>query len=285
MEGQVTAADKLLRTLEEDPNLKGFMGDELTKAQDEIKGVKDRAEKYAFDLGAAGMPPVLSFIGDVTKLDQADPRLPLVLHGPYSGVEGFFQSNAYITYKFLRAHALLLEFGQLFVVIEKARNCAKQGGTLLVYGVANAQLNCLLDSTKSMINAIRDEFLAVCKIAECAFEELVFANEASPGRNKWIKHFKYVFPAINCITDAVRQTLEDVSEIKLQANSMTLYERFQKAQNDTNDFLDSAAAFSKRTAEVTGTPYKPPKVSDEDLQKNSIDNNDVLLQKIQQGQV
>jgi len=282
IEGQITAADKLLKTLQEDPNLKKFMGDELTSVQDEIKGVKDRAEKYSFDLAEGGMAPVLSFM-DVTKLNQNDPRLPLVFKGPYSGVESFFQNNAYITYKFLRAHALLIEFGQLFVVIEKARNCAKQGGTLLVYGVANAQLNCLLDSTKSMINAVRDEFLGVCKISECAFEELVMANEASSGRNKWIQHFKHVFPAINNITDAVKQVLDDVGQIKLQANSMTLYERFQKAQNDTNDFLSSADSFSQRTSAVCGTPYNPPKVTEEELQKNSIDNNDVLLQKIQGG--
>jgi len=282
IEGQVTSADKLLKTLQEDPNLKSFMGDALTEVQDSIKGVKERSEKYSFDLREAGLVPVLAFM-DVTKLNQDDHRLPLILSGPYSGVESFFQNNAYISYKFLRAHALLIEFGQLFVVIEKARNCAKQGGTLLVYGVANAQLNCLLDSTKSMINAVRDEFLAVCKIAECAFEELVFANEASSGRNKWIQHFKHVFPAINKITDSVKEVLEDVGKIKLQANSMTLYERFQKAQNDTNDFLASADSFSQRTSAVLGTPYNPPKVTEEELLKNSIDNNDVLLQKIQSG--
>jgi len=282
IEGQDTAADKLLKTIQEDPNLKNFMGDSLTEVMDAIGGVKSRQEKYTFDLREKGLIPVLNFL-DVTKLNMDDPTLPQIFVGPYSGVEGFFQNNAYITYKFLRAHALLLEFGRLFVVIEKARNCAKQGGTLLVYGVANAQLNALLDSTKSMINAIRDEFTAVCKIAECAFEKLVFENDATPQRSKWIKHFKHVFPAINGVTAAVKEVLEDVGAIKLQANSMTLYERFQKAQNDTADFLSSADSFSQRTAQVLNQPYTPPKISEEDLQKQSIDNNDVLLQKIQGG--
>jgi len=259
------------------------MGDSLTEVMDAIGGIKERSEKYSFDLGEGGLKPVLSFL-DPTKLDLDDPALPLIFVGPYSGVEGFFQGNAYISYKFLRAHALLLEFGRLFVVIEKARECAKQGGTLLVYGVANAQLNVLLDSTKSMINAIRDEFTAVCKIAECAFEKLVFENDATPQRSKWIKHFKSVFPAINEITAAVKEVLEDVGAIKLQANSMTLYERFQKAQNDTEDFLASADSFSQRTAQVLNQPYNPPKISEDDLKKQSIDNNDVLLQKIQGGQ-
>jgi len=283
IEGHESAADKLLKTLQEDPNLKNFMGDSLTEVLDAIQGVKARSEKYSFDLGVNGLKPVLSFL-DVTNLSENDPLLPHIFEGPWSGIEEFFQGNPFITYKFLKAHALLLEFGRLFVVIDKARNCAKQGGTLLVYGVANAQLNSLLDSTKSMVNAIRDEFASVCKIAECAFEKLVYDNKATPQRSKWIGHFKFVFPASNAINDAVRQLLEDVGLIKLHANSMTLYERFQKAKNDTQDFLDSANEFSERTAVVLGQPYQKPQVSIDDLKKQAIDNNDVLLQRIQQGQ-
>jgi DNA-binding transcriptional regulator GbsR (MarR family) len=283
IEGQITSADKLLKTLQEDVNLKHFMGDSLTEIMDSIHGVKERHEKYTFDLREKGLLPVLNFL-EITKLSENDPNLPFIFVGPYSGVEEFFQSNSYITFKFLRAHAILIEFGRLFVVIEKARNCAKQGGTLLVYGVANAQLNALLDSTKAMITAIRDEFTAVCKIAECAFEKLVFENKATTTRCKWMSHFKQVFPASNRINDAVKQVIGDVADIKLMANSMTLYERFQKAQNDTQDFLDSANSFSERTAHVLNQPYKKPEISQEDLQKSSIDNNDVLLQKIQKGQ-
>jgi len=258
------------------------MGDSLTEIIDSIHGIKERREKWTFDLREKGMVPVLDFL-EITKLSENDPNLPYIFSGSCSGIEEFFQSNSYITFKFLRAHAILLEFGRLFVVIEKARNCAKQGGTLLVYGVANAQLNALLDSTKAMITAIRDEFTAVCKIAECAFEKLVFDNKATTGRCKWIAHFKQVFPSSNKINSAVKQVLEDVADIKLMANSMTLYERFQKAEDDTKDFLSSADSFSERTALVLGQPYKKPEISNEDLKKGSIDNTDALLQKINKG--
>jgi len=227
VEGQITAADKLLKTLQEDPNLSKVMGDDLTQVMDSIQGVKERSEKYSFDLREKGLKPVLSFM-DVPTLSESDPCLPFIFIGPGSGVEEFFRGNAFISYKFLKAHALLIELGKLFVVIEKAANCAKQGGTLLVYGVANAQLNALLDSTKALIQAIRDEFTGVCKIAECAFEKLVFENKATVERSKWMKHFKHVFPASNQINEAVKEVLGDVSHIKQSANSMTLYERFQK---------------------------------------------------------
>jgi len=279
VEGQVTAADKLLKTLQEDPNLKNVMGDSLTEILDSINGVKERNEKYKFDLHEKGLKPVLDFM-DIPKLSENDPLLPFIFIGPQSGVEEFFRGNGFITYKFLKAHALLIELGNLFVVIEKAASCAKQGGTLLVYGVANAQLNALLDSTKAMITTIRDEFTSVCKIAECAFEKLVFENKATVERSKWMKHFKMVFPSSNEINAAIKEVLADVSYIKQTANSMTLYERFQKAQDDTKDFLSSAEGFSQRTAIVLGQPYEKPAIKEDDLKKGSIDNTEALFQKI-----
>jgi len=282
MEGQVTAADKLLRTMQEDSNLKHVFADGLTGEMDAIKGIKSLSEKYSFDLGAKGLKSVLSFL-DIPNLSENDPCLPFIFVGPNSGLEEFFRGNSFIAYKFLKAHALLLELGRLFLVIEKAANCAKQGGTLLVYGVANAQLNVLLDSTKDMISAIRDEFTSVCKIAECAFEKLVFENKATVERSKWMVHFKYVFPSSNRINEAIKEVLGDVSKIKQQANSMTLYERFQKAQNDTDDFLSSADEFSSRTAAVLGQKYEKPKINEEDLQKGSIDNTQSLFEKLNQS--
>jgi len=282
VEGTVTAADKLLKTLEEDEQLNKVMGDDLTKVMDSIHGVKSKNEKYTFDLGQRGLKSVLDFL-DLPKLSENDPNLPHIFQGPVSGLEEFFRGNSFITFKYLKAHALLLELGRLFVVIEKAANCAKQGGTLLVYGVANAQLNALLDSTKAMINAIRDEFTAVCKIAECAFEKLVYENKATVERSKWMPHFQHVFPASNMISESVKEVLGDVASIKATANSMTLYERFQKAQNDTADFLSSAEGFSQRTAAVLGTEYKKPEIKEEDLKKGSIDNTEALFAQINQS--
>jgi len=95
-----------------------------------------------------------------------------------------------------------------------------------------------------------------------------------------MKHFKHVFPSSNQINDAIKEVLADVSHIKQSANSMTLYERFQKAQNDTADFLSSAESFSQRTATVLGQPYVKPEIKEEDLKKGSIDNTEALFQKI-----
>jgi len=50
-----------------------------------------------------------------------------------------------------------------------------------------------------------------------------------------------------------------VSEIKQTANSMSLYERFQKAADENAEFLNTADSFSQRMSEVCGTPYVKPK--------------------------
>jgi len=129
------------------------------------------------------------------------------------------------------------------VVIEKAANCAKTGGTLLVYGLANAQLNATLKSTKLIMNALKEEFNTVTKIAECCFEKLVFENRATKERTHWVSHFKNVFPGINEINASIKTIVHDVSEIKETANSMTLYERFQQAADENAEFFEFCERF------------------------------------------
>jgi len=51
----------------------------------------------------------------------------------------------------------------------------------------------------------------------------------------------------------------EVTAMRSQANSLTLYEQFQKARDDTAQFLTDAENFSKHTAKLLGTEYsKPP---------------------------
>jgi len=52
---------------------------------------------------------------------------------------------------------------------------------------------------------------------------------------------------------------EEVTTMRAQANSLTLYEQFQKAKEDTQVFLDDADNFSRQAAKILGFEYtKPP---------------------------
>eukprot|EP01123_Difflugia_compressa_P001895 TRINITY_DN123_c1_g1_i1.p1 TRINITY_DN123_c1_g1~~TRINITY_DN123_c1_g1_i1.p1 ORF type:complete len:670 (-),score=159.35 TRINITY_DN123_c1_g1_i1:230-2239(-) len=258
----LSTADRVLLTIESDPNIRAVIGDELKTTVENIKGYNDtgtfEGPWASIDLRERGLHPTLQFL-DPVELDPKDPLLPVIFKGLHSGVEEYFRGNGYIAYHFLKAHGLLLEAGRLFVVIEKAANCAKTGGTLLVFGLANAQLNATLDSTKAIMDTLKEEFTTVAKIAECCFEELVFANQATKERTAWIKYFKHVFPGINELTAQVEKIQEEVAEIKETANSMTLQQRIQQANNENNDFLSTADEFSARIAKVTGKPYVKPK--------------------------
>jgi hypothetical protein len=280
----LTAADRLLKTLQADTNLKSILGDSLTETTDLIKDKEAVSEKYSFSLGEKGLKPIMDFL-DLTKLTDNDPLLSIIFNNDnHSGLEEFFRGNPFITYRFLRAHGLLIELGRLFIVLEKAIQCAKQGGTLLVYGVTNNLLTMLLDSTKSLITAIRDEFTCLNKIAECAFEKIIYETSNNRSGKKWIKHYKMVFPCSTNINDAIKQVYEDISGIKLCANTITIYEKFQKAEKESNEFLESAMGFSERTARVLGLPYNRPQINDEELNRNAIDNTAYYLGKMQATQ-
>jgi len=248
-------------TVESDENVKAVLSDELKGVKEKLAGISSSsadAEYQSLDFREHGLKPTKDFL-DPAKKDLSNPLLPLVLKGDNTGVEEWFRGNAYIAFHYLRAHGLLIETGRLFVVIEKAANLAKTGGTLLVFGVANAQLNATLDSTKAIMDALKEEFNNVAKIAECCFEELVFSNNATKDRTAWIGHFKNVFPGINEINSVVKVIQRDVADIKQTANSMTLYERFQKAADENSEFLNTADQFSQRMSQVCGVPYEKPK--------------------------
>jgi len=257
----ISTADRLLLTVESDDNIRQVVGDELKTVKEKLNGISNSSSDAVWqeiDLREQGLKPTRELL-DPCKKDLTDPILPFVLKGNTSGVEEWFRGNAYVAHHFLRAHGLVLETGRLFVVIEKAANCAKTGGTLLVFGLANAQLNATLDSTKAIMDTLKEEFNNVSKIAECCFEELVFSNQATKERTEWITHFKNVFPGINEINEAIKTIQRDVSEIKQTANSMSLYERFQKAADENSEFLNTADQFSERMAQITGKPYQKPK--------------------------
>jgi len=191
-------------------------------------------------------------------VELTDDRLFKIFTGPESGLEERFRGNAFVAKHYLQVHALILELGSLYGVIDKAAECASQGGTLLVYGMANASLNAMLETTDDLLGELRDSLNMVVRIAEVRFEELVYANEATPERNPWVGHFKRIHSTLAKAMKMLVVILKEMADIKAQANSMTLYQMFQKAKDDTTSFLNMADEFSQHMSEVLGVPYQKP---------------------------
>jgi hypothetical protein len=75
-----------------------------------------------------------------------------------SGFEPFFRKNKVVAADFIKAHGLLHELAKLVSMCRSAKELAGQGGSLLVYGVANQQLNQMLRITDVLLQSLRTTF-------------------------------------------------------------------------------------------------------------------------------
>lgn len=175
-----------------------------------------------------------------------------------SGVEDFFRGQPMITGAFLRCHGLAQEMAKFILVVEKAHRLAGQGGDLLVYGVANAQVNAMLQTYESLTRAVRASVDRLNQIAEIHFERLVNENQARDSSSKWIKHFKKISFTIELLTTDLERADAAALHVRGQANSMTLYDRLQKAKAETQNFVAQAEGYSKHVAGVLGLDYQAP---------------------------
>jgi len=274
--GTQDTALKLLSLILEDPNIEEAFPDAQKEVRAKVLGQPEDwdnqrvKQKDFLKLG----PENTIFLTESVILDEKqaggiplatnkepikDANLARLFVGDNCGFEQRFRGNHFVARQFLRCHALVFEMGSFFVVLQKAAACASQGGTLLVYGLANAQLNAMLDTAEKLLQSLRDSLNLLASISEIRFEELVYANEATVSRSPWIGHFKVVHSTLAKIDEMIKKVSGEISSMKIHANSMTLYDQFQKAQDDTTAFLSLADGFSKNVSGILGIAYSKPK--------------------------
>jgi len=269
-------SSRLLKSILTSPDICNAMPDTQREVRERVLGPPTgevKPTKKIIGFGPGGkillheeyvLPPEKRTGSDILIELATKQQLETIFVGDDSGFEPKFRNNHYIAEDFLKAHAFLLEFGSLYAVLQRAKECAETGGTLLVYGLANAQLNALLEMCDDLIGAMRTNLNMLVRYAEVRFEELVYSNDATVSRCPWIIHFKQLPSLLAKIEKRVTQLLNDIGKMRSQANSMTLYEQFQKAQEETTDFLTQADGFAKHMSGVLGlgytTPEKPPTV-------------------------
>lgn len=174
-----------------------------------------------------------------------------------TGVASAFCNKRITAQEFVKAHAILQEFAKFIQIVIKAEKCAGGGGDLLLYGFANRQLNALLDLYKSLVNKARDQFEILLRLAEAVFQCYVEENKAEPERCTYIPHYRELHSIYHRFNKALSHTEKRCNAILNKANSLTLYERFQKLQNDTNEFISSSDSFALHLNSVLKIPYNP----------------------------
>jgi len=129
-----------------------------------------------------------------------------------------------------------------------------------VYGLANAQLNLMLETCDHLMSQLRETCSNLTRIAELRFEELVFQNAATVKRNPWIVHYRSIHTTLARVDKTLSSISQETALVKSQANSMTLYDMFQKASEDTESFLAAATSFAKHMSSALGMTYQEPPI-------------------------
>eukprot|EP01124_Arcella_intermedia_P024781 TRINITY_DN4260_c0_g1_i1.p1 TRINITY_DN4260_c0_g1~~TRINITY_DN4260_c0_g1_i1.p1 ORF type:complete len:949 (-),score=275.18 TRINITY_DN4260_c0_g1_i1:43-2889(-) len=219
-------------------------------AQDELQ----LAEFHTPPIKVKKTEPPIEKEGNMVKLNQK--HLAKLFVGGDSGFEEKFRGNPQIAKQYLKTLALILEVGDFYSLVDKAAACASKGGTLLVYGLANAQLNVMLETCEHLMGSLREACSTLSRIAELRFEELVFQNNATTSRNPWIMYYRTIHSTLSRIDKSLASVSQEVALIKVQANSLTLYEMFQEASAETDTFLTAATDFASHMSSVLGVTYK-----------------------------
>eukprot|EP01127_Copromyxa_protea_P004287 TRINITY_DN14165_c0_g1_i1.p1 TRINITY_DN14165_c0_g1~~TRINITY_DN14165_c0_g1_i1.p1 ORF type:complete len:1208 (-),score=272.89 TRINITY_DN14165_c0_g1_i1:80-3412(-) len=174
-----------------------------------------------------------------------------------SGLEPGFHGHPYVAEQFIKAHAALQELAKFVQIIIKAEKCAGGGGDLLIYGFANKQLNGLLETYRALVKTVRSQFEVLTRISELRFQQLVEKNMAEPERNTFVPHYRQVHTKFYHFDSQLSRTEDCCDEILSKANSLTLYERYQKLKRDTEDFITTSDTFAHHLQTVLKIPYNP----------------------------
>eukprot|EP01126_Amoeba_proteus_P058690 TRINITY_DN7600_c0_g1_i3.p1 TRINITY_DN7600_c0_g1~~TRINITY_DN7600_c0_g1_i3.p1 ORF type:complete len:332 (+),score=68.31 TRINITY_DN7600_c0_g1_i3:171-1166(+) len=195
----------------------------------------------------------------------------------FTGLELGFHGHPYVAEQFIKAHAILQELAKFVQIIIKAERCAAGGGDLLVYGFANKQMNALFETYRNLVKTIRSQFEVLTRIAELRFQQLVERNQAEPERNTYIPHYRFIHTKFYHFDNQLIRTEDCVDEIISKANSLTLYERFNKLKQEVGDFISSSDLFAGHLHNVLHLPYNPVVGQKVMVQGPSIPDVEMLL--------
>jgi len=197
--------------------------------------------------------------GTVTKVPERvelnEDLLKSVFVGDKCGFDRNFRGNVVITTLFLEGYALLLELGSLYSVLKQAKGAAQTGGSLLLYGVANAHFNALLELAERLTDNMRSRLNKIVEIGEARFEQLVDINWATVLRCSWIANYRELPRTLVQVEKNAGEILKHVATARSEANALTLKERKDQAEEETQSFFAAADGLTKRTAKSMNIAY------------------------------
>jgi len=158
--------------------------------------------------------------------------------------------------------------GSLFGVLKQAKGAAQTGGTMLLYGAANAHFNALLELTERLVDGMRTRLSKIVEIGEVRFEQLVEINWATVTRCPWIANYRELPRILVQVEKNATEVFRVVGKARSEANALTLKERKEQAEDETKNFLSAAEGLTKTAGKSLNISYNSFK-SLETVEKSS----------------
>jgi len=147
----------------------------------------------------------------------------------------------------------------LYGVLKQAKAAAQTGGTLLLYGAANAHFNALLELCERLTDGMRTRLSRIVEIGEVRFEQLVEINWATTSRCPWIGNYRELPRILVQVEKNAGELFKVVAKARSEANALTLKDRKEQAEEETKSFLSAAEGLTRtagKSMQISYNSYK-----------------------------
>jgi len=139
--------------------------------------------------------------------------------------------------------------------LKQAKGAAQTGGTLLLYGAANAHFNALLELCERLTDGMRSRLSKIVEIGEVRFEQLVEINWATTTRCPWIGNYRELPRILVQVEKNAASVFKVVGQARSEANALTLKERKDQAEEETKSFLTAAEGLTRTAGKSMQISY------------------------------
>jgi len=219
-----------------------------------------KVELFQDYLLAPGAPPGSKTIvvgkqnGNLIEIGAED-QLSKIFQYDDSGFDKNFRENAIVAQLYLESYAFLMDLGSLYGVLKQAKGAAQTGGTMLLYGAANAHFNALLELTERLTDGMRSRLSKIVEIGETRFEQLIEINWATVSRCPWIANYRELPRILVQIEKNAAELFKVVGKARSEANALTLKDRKDQAEQETQNFLSAAEGLTKTAGKSLNIAY------------------------------
>lgn len=187
--------------------------------------------------GEAIIPEVIGTVGPNSQVVMKE----------NSGILASFHQK-FVVDTFVRLHGLLQELAFALVLFMQAKALAGVGGDLLVYGLANRQLNYVLRTYGKLMEGISTCIKTIDDVGRSRYEELVFENNHQ--EKVWPRHYSIATSLRNRLDGDIAGAMKAARQVEDHANERQIQERLRSAKAQTEQFTATASKFCSKVASL-----------------------------------